>query len=263
MRLTSPSGSYFFPIAFFSLFGCTSAGNASREAADSSAAASGQYTDYSTDELDSYGEWINLPPYGTVWKPNVTTDWTPFYYGHWDYTGPDWTWVSYEPFGWIVYHYGNWFYTPDYGWVWVPDNAPWSPAVVEWMYYDDFVCWAPLPPRGIAWPRPWERFENRVDVWTVVRARDFMSENLGAHRLESSPARPDGNVRIVNRFPDPNMIEQRTGQPVRTVRMDRVPVRVGKQQLNRLQLGQPDQQRVERYRPQVESRVQRRTGRHR
>jgi len=46
------------------------------------------YTDYSIDELDSYGVWNSMPPYGRVWRPNVAREWTPFYYGHWTYAEP-------------------------------------------------------------------------------------------------------------------------------------------------------------------------------
>ena len=223
------------------------------------------YTDYSIDELDSYGVWNSMPPYGRVWRPNVAREWTPFYYGHWTYAEPNWTWVSYEPFGWIVYHYGRWIYTPEYAWVWIPDNGEWSPANVEWMYYDDFVCWAPLPPDGILWPRPWERYEDRTDVWNVVHSKDFVSENVGDHRLGSSLVHPadEQHVQIVNHFPDSKMIEARVGRPIESVKIDRAPVQVGKQQLHKMQVPQSEQERVERNRPQAESHVTRRSAEHR
>ncbi len=249
-------------IASACLVGCMT-GGVYREAPVQEAGGEG-YGNYSIDELDSYGVWYSLPPYGDVWRPNVEADWRPFYYGHWDYTEPAWTWVSYEPFGWIVYHYGTWLYTAEYGWVWIPGNGDWSPATVEWMYYDDYVCWAPLPPGGVVWPRPWQRYENRIDVWNVVRARDFTSDNVGEHRLESSEVRPDEErVQIYNRYPDPRVIEQRTGRPVQSVRIEREPVRVGKQQMHKMRVPDSDQQRVQKYRPQVEKHVTRRTGQHR
>ena len=203
-----------------------------------------------------------LQPYGHVWKPNVESEWEPFYYGHWVYDAePHWTWVSYEPFGWIVYHYGNWLYTPEYGWVWIPDNRKWSPARVQWMYYNDFVCWAPLPPRGIVWPRPWERYEQRIEVWNVVHAKDFMSDNVGEHRIEyariQSEERRD---RIFDHFPNAKMIEQHTGQQVHTVNIEREPVKFGKQQLHKMRIPEPEQKRVEKFRSQVEHHVTRRSG---
>jgi len=230
----------------------------------------GHYADYSIDELDSYGQWFELPPYGRVWKPNVTPDWRPFYYGHWDYTAPDWTWISYEPFGWIVYHYGNWYDSGVYGWIWIPGNSPWSPARVEWMSYDDYVCWAPLPPRDVVLPRPWERDQQGIDDWNVVHARDFASDNVGQHRLDSWLIRPrDEHVRTFNRFPDARTVERYSGRTVPNVKIARQPVRVGRQQMNKIEMPPVDQQRAEKYKREVEKHVTktaanpRSTGNHR
>jgi hypothetical protein len=245
-----------FAISSFFLIGCTPS-SVYRE----TGAGLSVNENYSIDELNSYGVWNSLPPYGRVWRPNAIQDWVPFYHGHWDYTEPQWTWVSYEPFGWIVYHYGNWINTPEYGWVWIPDNTEWSPACVQWMYYDDYVCWAPLPPRGIVWPRPWERYENRIEVWNVVHTKDFMLDNVGEHRIERLRIPPEEHrERIFDHFPDSKMIEQHTRQPIQSVKIEREPVKVGKQQMHRMQVPQPEQQRVEKYRPQVERRVTRRSG---
>ncbi len=229
---------------------------ASDTAQQSNAAAVNQASSgYNIDDLDQYGMWITVPPYGEVWRPNVTADWRPFTFGHWDYTPPNWTWVSYEPFGWIVYHYGNWFYAPGYGWLWMPGNGPWSPARVEWMTYDDFVCWAPLPPQGIIYPEPWERYDNE-DVWNVVRARDFTSDNVGELSMGSARARPqEQHAQTARRTPDPGAIERYSGRPVPRVNIPREPVKVGKQQLHRMQPPQDDQQRAAKYRPQVEQHV--------
>ncbi len=222
-------------------------------------------SDYNIDELSSYGEWVSIQPYGRAWKPNVDRDWAPFYYGHWDYSEANWTWISYEPFGWIVYHYGNWAYTPEYGWVWIPADGDWSPATVEWMFYDDYVCWAPLPPAGVVWPRPWERYGGGIEVWSVVHAKDFVSGNVGEHRVAGVLVRPDEQrVQIINRFPDPKMIERYAGRPVPSVKIERQSVRVGTQQLHKMRVPESDQQQVEKYRPQVERRVTRRSsGEHR
>ena len=36
------------------------------------------------DELSYYGDWINNPEYGYVWRPNVGSDFRPYYTnGHW------------------------------------------------------------------------------------------------------------------------------------------------------------------------------------
>lgn len=245
-------------LASLSLAGCASIGAAND--GNNGLSNNEQYADYSIDDLDSYGTWITLPPYGSVWRPNVTADWAPFYYGHWDYTPPNWTWVSYEPFGWIVYHYGNWYYAPGYGWVWIPGNGQWSPARVEWATYDDFVCWAPLPPGGVILPRPWERYEN-VDIWSVVPARHFTDDDVGIHRLDRSFILPrEQQSRIVSRVPDPRMIERSSGRPVPRINIPREPVRVGRQQMHRMHVPPPDQQRVDRHKAEVEQHVTRSTG---
>lgn len=88
-----------------------------------------------SEDLDSYGQWQNVPDYGQVWEPDVARDWSPYSSGSWvwePYYG--WTWVSYEPWGWAPYHYGRWFV---YGgnWVWWP-----GPVAVNPAYYP---IWAP------------------------------------------------------------------------------------------------------------------------
>jgi hypothetical protein len=96
---------------------------------------------YGADDLDAYGRWIYVPPYGWVWSPNgVAADWAPYRYGRWawlDWYG--WTWVSYDPWGWAPYHYGRWFYGAPYGWCWYPgpiyQRHYWSPALVAFFGY--------------------------------------------------------------------------------------------------------------------------------
>lgn len=100
------------------------------------------------DSLDPYGEWFDVPEYGYCWRPSgVDSDWTPYTDGYWAYTDAGWTWVSYEDFGGVTYHYGRWLDLESEGWVWVPDYE-WAPAWVSWRSSDDYVGWAPLPPRA-------------------------------------------------------------------------------------------------------------------
>ena len=140
--------------------------------------------DYNIDELNQYGQWIDVDNYGRVWKPSVVSDWEPYYNGHWIYSDDNWTWVSYEPFGWIVYHYGNWYNDAVYGWVWIPANNGWSPAVVQWYQYDDYVSWAPLPPNGVAFREPWNERDSRY--WHTVNANVFLKDDVG-HLQEVHP----------------------------------------------------------------------------
>ncbi|RJP34171.1 MAG: hypothetical protein C4527_02675 [Candidatus Omnitrophota bacterium] len=125
-------------------------------------------------DLDRYGEWIEAPDYGRVWRPTtVVADWAPYRHGRWVWVEPySWTWVSYEPWGWAPYHYGRWVYTPRYRWCWAPTDVVyvsyhprpvWYPALVSFSYarhgrhfglsigggfYDDpCIGWFPLGPR--------------------------------------------------------------------------------------------------------------------
>jgi hypothetical protein len=107
--------------------------------------------DFFYDNL-SGGNWLELGDYGYCWQPDVTVsdpDWRPYTDGYWAYTDVGWTWISYEDFGWATYHYGRWIKLADYGWVWVPgSDLDWGPAWVSWRVGDDYIGWAPLPPRA-------------------------------------------------------------------------------------------------------------------
>jgi hypothetical protein len=144
--------------------------------------------------LDQYGSWIDIEPYGSVWQPSVSADWRPFSYGHWVWTDAGWAWVSYEPYGWLVYHYGNWDYDPDFGWFWIEGND-WSPAQVQWLNYDGYCSWAPLPPAGVEWSDPWD--EGGFRYWIAVRDRDFDRDNIGHHRIGRPPLPRDQDRRDV------------------------------------------------------------------
>lgn len=133
--------------------------------------ASYRYVDrsvYGADDLDAYGTWVYVPPYGWVWSPRVVAGWAPYYYGRWtwiDWYG--WTWVSYDPWGWAPYHYGRWFYHGPYGWCWWPGGVRvrhyWSPALVAfvgWGGWSGFsvgvgvgrIGWIPLAPYETYYP---------------------------------------------------------------------------------------------------------------
>jgi len=103
------------------------------------------------DQLELYGDWFEIDPYGLVWQPRVAQEdpyWQPYLYGEWIYTDYGWTWVTGENFGWITYHYGRWDLLGEFGWIWVPDEI-WAPAWVTWRENEQFVGWAPLPPETL------------------------------------------------------------------------------------------------------------------
>jgi hypothetical protein len=75
------------------------------------------------DELSPYGQWIDYPEYGYVWRPdNRYNDFQPYRSGgHWVWSEYDsWLWVSDYEWGWAPFHYGRWIYDSYDGWLWVP-----------------------------------------------------------------------------------------------------------------------------------------------
>ncbi|WP_321474843.1 DUF6600 domain-containing protein [uncultured Paludibaculum sp.] len=119
---------------------------------------------YGAEDLNGYGEWVDVPPYGWSWRPYVADGWAPYRYGRWgwmDYYG--WSWISYDPWGWAPYHYGRW-YNAGGRWCWYPGARVgarhyWSPALVGWVGWDSWggfnagvgvgwgaVGWIPLAP---------------------------------------------------------------------------------------------------------------------
>jgi hypothetical protein len=122
--------------------------NESRTAATGRIVAEGrlpeELSDYEAD-LEEYGDWVYLAPYGNVWVPGgVDDDWRPYYDGRWTWLPlSGWTWWPYEPWGWATFHYGRWHWGVGMGWYWIPMNM-WGPAWVNWWWDDWYFGWAPL-----------------------------------------------------------------------------------------------------------------------
>ena len=95
---------------------------------------------YGAEDLDASGSWVNVAPYGYVWRPTVAVGWAPYRHGRWVWANwYGWTWVSYDPWGWAPYHYGRWFFDARWGWAWYPGvlgvRHYWSPALVGFFGY--------------------------------------------------------------------------------------------------------------------------------
>ena len=103
-------------------------------------------------DLDPYGHWVDVQPYGPCWIPNYApAGWAPYTVGRWVYSDVGWTWVSADEesnWGPVVYHYGSWYDAPGVGWCWVP-GVTWAPAWVAWREGGGYMCWAPLPPEVV------------------------------------------------------------------------------------------------------------------
>jgi hypothetical protein len=100
------------------------------------------------ESLKPHGVWFNYGEFGMCWRPDgISRSWEPYRNGHWIWTDYGWTWDSDYSWGWAPYHYGRWTFDDYYGWIWVPDYE-WSPAWVQWRYDQDYIGWAPLPPKA-------------------------------------------------------------------------------------------------------------------
>ncbi len=150
-------------------------------------------------DLDPYGQWVNISPYGLCWVPSGRPgDWSPYTYGHWVYCDDNWTWVSDDveaAWGPVVYHYGAWYYASGIGWAWVPGTT-WAPAWVAWREGGGYMCWAPLPPEVVFYGGP-------VDVVYVDRYVPAERYVVVDERYADQPGIRDhivrNNVTIVNR----------------------------------------------------------------
>ncbi len=137
-------------------------------------------------ELREYGEWVNTPEYGYVWRPRVSANWSPYYYGRWAWVSPyGWTWISYEPWGWYPYHYGYWYFDPVYAWVWYPyrtfvsigfvfgghhfhhfhRRVHFAPANVRFIRDGRRVRWVPLRPGERRSRIAFTRSDTRLSSW--------------------------------------------------------------------------------------------------
>jgi hypothetical protein len=163
-------------------------------------------------QLDPYGSWLEVPPFGLCWVPDdVPWGWRPYSYGYWAYTDFGWTWMSDEPWGWATYHYGRWLDDPGYGWVWVPGNE-WAPAWVAWRTSDEWVGWAALPPEASWSPTGLSGYQESsipTDQWCFVRGQKMLNTDL---RTTLAPS--VRNEMLLQRTRDITRFEIRAGRPV-------------------------------------------------
>lgn len=163
-------------------------------------------------ELDHYGSWRVVRPYGPVWVPDgLPPGWVPYSTGRWiwdPYYG--WTWVDDAPWGWVPFHYGRWLFLDGY-WAWAPGpvvvaRPVYAPALVAFFRTGEGVSLGlGIGPAGLAWValswgepllpwwgpprfvgRPWwggwggPRIVNQVVVHptTVINVTHIRYENL-------------------------------------------------------------------------------------
>ena len=103
------------------------------------------------EDLDQYGVWTELPPYGMVWRPRVVVaGWAPYHFGHWAWVEPwGWTWIDDAPWGFAPFHYGRWAFAAG-GWFWTPGRMAVGVAVVRPVYAPALVAFVGGPRFGVA-----------------------------------------------------------------------------------------------------------------
>lgn len=206
------------------------------------------------DDLDFWGQWMELYPYGEVWRPSVIVGWRPYDNGNWIWTDDGWTWVSYEPFGWITYHYGMWVYDIVWGWLWIPGYT-WSPGCVDWLVYDDYVAWAPCHPDDFYIGDPW--IVNEIYVWHVVPTKDFTQNDVGRYavRYKSNYSVHDRSS-VIHHAPSVDLVERATGRTIRAVPVELTQRgKFGDRTIQELRLPQSERERVARYRERIAQKI--------
>jgi hypothetical protein len=107
---------------------------------------------YGWSELDTYGEWVQIPGRGLGWSPYARAGWSPYSSGMWRwYPGLGWIWISNEPWGWLPYHCGLWNYDLSFGWFWMmPMDGClfWEASLVDWYWGQGWIGWAPYQGGG-------------------------------------------------------------------------------------------------------------------
>jgi hypothetical protein len=144
------------------------------------------------EDLDRYGQWQNVAPYGQVWVPQVDPGWAPYRYGQWAWTDwYGWTWVSYDPWGWAPYHYGRWFWGGPRGWCWYPGgygHQYWSPALVAFFGFGGAgvgvgfgwgnVGWVPVAPFEAFHPWWGHGYYGRANITNVTIVNNTNITNI-------------------------------------------------------------------------------------
>ena len=157
-----------------------------------------------SEDLDRYGDWVQVPDFGRCWAPYVEAGWVPYRNGRWvSDSYYRWIWVGYEPWGWTPYHYGRWVLY-DGIWCWWPGvdskhpSPQWAPGNVAFLgigghpggpgmgWEFESIAWCPLGPHDplYAW---WgkDRDFDIIDVNNagagIVAATDSPLRNSGAN----------------------------------------------------------------------------------
>jgi hypothetical protein len=111
---------------------------------------------YGWSDLNTFGEWVELPGRRFGWSPYARAGWSPYTSGRWAwYPGFGWTWISGEPWGWVTDHCGLWDFDASFGWYWMSPMfgcGLWEPSMVNWYAGRGWIGWAPRGNPGTGGP---------------------------------------------------------------------------------------------------------------
>jgi hypothetical protein len=157
-------------------------------------------------ELQTYGDWTYIEPYGYVWIPrDVRSQWRPYHSGRWVWISTcGWTWLPYEPWGWATYHFGRWHWRVGIGWYWIPTTV-WGPGWVSWYWGQNYCGWAPMSYYGypgvvinnVYYPRYADPYyPNYADGLTVIRKSQLQAPNISRVSLDHESVQRIGKISL-------------------------------------------------------------------
>jgi len=153
-------------------------------------------------DLDSNGNWYNMPGQGYVWSPNeaASASWDPYGCGSWVWTPRfGYMWVSCESWGYMPYASGTWGYYDGLGWGWAPGlGVPWWFGGGWRVNIGNGPIHYRPPHRPIGGPRPGGpiRAGGRYQPYPVVAVNRVQSVSAGAatFRARNAPVTVAGNT---------------------------------------------------------------------
>lgn len=153
-------------------------------------------------DLDSNGNWYNVPGQGYVWSPYQAQNpgWDPYGCGSWNWTPRfNYMWVSCEPWGYLPYQSGMWNFYDGFGWGWEPGfGGPWWGGGGGWAFNVGVVPARYQPPNrprgGPVKPGSPIRAGGRYQPYPVVGVNRLGNRPTGAPvRVRNAPVVLAGN----------------------------------------------------------------------
>jgi len=157
-------------------------------------------------ELQTYGDWTYVEPYGYVWVPqDGRSQWRPYHNGRWVWISTcGWTWLPYETWGWVTYHFGRWHWRLGIGWYWIPTTV-WGPGWVSWYWGHEYCGWTPMSYYGypgvvsnnVYYSRYSDPYNPHYsDGLTVIRKNQLQSPNISRVSLDHESVQRIGKISL-------------------------------------------------------------------